>query len=55
MPVAYVNSERYLRFYKHENTLKAILRKIRKQNYPKGTELVIPNWFAGYADLVIYI
>jgi len=44
-----------LRFYKRYNSLKTILRRIRKQNYPKGTVITVFNWYAGYADVQIFI
>lgn len=47
--------ETKLRFYKRKNTVKAILRRVEKQKFPKGTVLKIPNWFVGYADLIVVI
>ena len=43
------------RFYRRKNCLKTILRLTRKQKYPVGTLVVVPNWYVGYADLVIII
>lgn len=48
-------SEEIIRFYKRKNTLKAILRRIEKQNYEKGTTIFVPNWYVGYADLYIIV
>ena len=44
-----------LRFYKHDVSLKAALRRIKKQNYPKGTIVRLVNWYCGYADVYVFI
>ena len=44
-----------LRFYKREVSLKAALRRIRKQNYEKGTVVHLIKWYVGYADILVYI
>lgn len=62
MPFAHVTipssiwvDDEALRFYKHDNTVKSIVRRVSKQNYEKGTVIVVHNWRVGYADLVIEI
>ena len=47
--------EKRIRFCKWENTLKAILRKIKKQNYEKGTTIYVPSWYIGHADLYVIV
>lgn len=42
-------------FGKHENSLRACLRKIRKRNYPHGTRICLQNWYVGYSDVFVYI
>ena len=44
-----------LRFYKRDVSLKAALRRIKKQNYPKGTIVRLFNWYCGYADVCVLI
>ena len=44
-----------LRFNKRNVSFKAALRKIRKQNYRKGTVVHLLNWHVGYSDLLVYI
>ena len=44
-----------IRFYKRKNTLKAVLRRIEKQNYEKGTTICVPSWYVGYADLYVIV
>ena len=50
----YIQDE-ILRFYKREVSLKAALRRIRKQNYEKGTVVHLLNWYVGHADILVYI
>lgn len=47
--------EEALRFTKRYNSLKAILRRIEKQNYEKGTVIFVPNWYVGYADVAVIV
>lgn len=47
--------EEVLRFTKRYNSLKAILRRIEKQNYEKGTIVFVPNWYVGYADITVIV
>lgn len=49
--------EGYRRFCATRRTqsLRSILRRVRKMNYPKGTRIVISNWFVGYADVMIIV
>ena len=45
-----------LDFGKRETTtLKTILRKIKQQNYEKGTVIRILNWYVGYAELYVIV
>lgn len=44
-----------LRFYRREVSLKAALRRIRKQNYEKGTVVHLINWYVGNADILVII
>ena len=56
VPPAYVWKRMHdIRFYKRENTLKAVLRRIQKQNYEKGTTIYVPSWYVGYADLYVIV
>lgn len=40
---------------KREMSIKSIIRRIRKQHYPKGTRFVFHNWYVGYANIMITI
>ncbi len=52
--IKYYEDER-LSFHRHDISLRAALRQIRKKNYRKGTVVRLYNWYVGYADLLIYI
>lgn len=57
----YIDSEGIVENYKHykatrrKQSLRTILRRIRKMNYPEGTRLVFFNWYVGYADVYIVV
>lgn len=51
----FVDDYKRLPVTKRMQTLKTILRKVRKMNYPKGTRIVIVSWFVGYADVMIIV
>lgn len=42
-------------FYRHEISLRACLRRIKKHNFPKGTIVHLYNWYVGYADVLVFI
>ena len=50
----YINDD-MLRFYKHEVSLKAAIRRIKQQKYEKGTVVHLTNWYVDYADILVYI
>ena len=57
----YIDSEyetdnyRRLPVTKRMQTLKTILRKVKKMNYPEGTRIVVSSWFVGYASVMIIV
>ena len=53
--IPFYMSKETIRFRKRKNALKAVLRKIEKQNYEKGTTIYVPNWYIGYADLYVIV
>ena len=48
-------SDSVLRFYKREASLRSALRRIRKQNYEKGTVVHLISWYVGHADILVFI
>lgn len=48
------NYEEYRPAHRSQS-LRAILRRLKRFHYPKGTRIVFPNWFIGYASVMIII
>lgn len=47
--------ENTIRFCRRMNTLKSVLRRIEKQNYPAGTAVLVRNWYVGYSDIIVIV
>lgn len=50
-------NDKYKKFLptRREQSLKSIIRRVGKCDYPKGTRLVFTNWYCNYADVMIIV
>ena len=50
-----VEGYRKFRPTRRMQSLRSILRRVRKMNYPEGTRIVLRNWYVGYANVMIIV